>query len=73
MLLSGFFADLLGIYVLFWLCVIIMVGIVTLGLFFTNILSIDKISQEKMKDKKIAKINNENNRKVKDQSTSGIG
>ena len=73
MLLSGFFADLLGIYVLFGLCAIIIVGIVTLGLFLTNILNIDKISQEKMKIVNIPKQNNKNNRGVKDQSTSGIG
>jgi len=49
MILSGFFADLLGIYTFFWLCVIAMAGIITIGIFFTKILSIDKITKEKMK------------------------
>jgi DHA3 family macrolide efflux protein-like MFS transporter len=49
MITSGFFADLLGIYAFFWLCVIAMAGIVTIGVFFTKILSIDKITKEKMK------------------------
>jgi DHA3 family macrolide efflux protein-like MFS transporter len=50
MILSGFFADLLGIYTFYWLCVILMVIIVTIGVFFTKILSIDKITAEKMKN-----------------------
>ncbi|NVM19350.1 MAG: MFS transporter [Candidatus Lokiarchaeota archaeon] len=49
MILSGFFADLLGIYAFFWLCVILMAEIVTIGVFFTKILSIDKITKDKMK------------------------
>ena len=49
MILSGFFADLLGIYTFYWLRVILMIIIVTIGVFFTKILSIDKIASEKMK------------------------
>jgi DHA3 family macrolide efflux protein-like MFS transporter len=48
MILSGFLADLLGIYLFFWLCVILMGVIVTLGVLFTKILNIDKITREKM-------------------------
>lgn len=48
MILSGFFADLLGIYAFYWLCVILMVVIVTIGVFFTKILSIDEVANEKM-------------------------
>ncbi|MFX0073578.1 MAG: MFS transporter, partial [Candidatus Hermodarchaeota archaeon] len=48
MILSGFFADLLGIYAFFWLCVTMMAEIITIGVFFTKILSIDKTTNEKM-------------------------
>jgi MFS family permease len=48
MILSGFFADLLGIYLFFWLCVILMTVITTIGVFFTKILNIDKLTSEKM-------------------------
>ncbi|MFX1448052.1 MAG: MFS transporter [Promethearchaeota archaeon] len=48
MILSGFFADLLGIYAFFWLCVVLLSVIITIGVFFTKILSIDKINIEKM-------------------------
>ena len=48
MILSGFFADLLGIYLFFWICVILMGVIVTIGVFFSKILSIDKITKDKM-------------------------
>ena len=51
MILSGFFSDLLGIYAFFWLCAIIMAGIITIGIFCTKILSIDKITKEKVKVK----------------------
>ena len=50
MILSGFFADLLGIYLFYWLCVLFMAVITTIGVFFTKILSIDKITSEKMKE-----------------------
>ena len=48
MILSGFFADLLGIYLFFWICVILMGVIVTIGVSFTKILKIDKLTSEKM-------------------------
>lgn len=51
MILSGFFADLLGIYLFFWLCVILMGVIVTIGVFFTKILSVDKLTSEKIETK----------------------
>ena len=47
MILSGFFVDLIGIYAFFWLCVTFMAEIITIGVFFTKILNIDKISKEK--------------------------
>ena len=72
MLLSGFFADLLGIYVLFWLCAIVIGGTIILGVLFTNILSIDKITERRMKKVNLPKKNNEKNGYFKDQSTPGI-
>lgn len=57
MILSGFLADLLGIYAFFWLCVISMAVIVTIGVFFTKILSIDKITKEKMESLNDSKSN----------------
>jgi len=61
--LSGLFADLLGIYVFFWLCVISMAVITTIGVFFTKILNIDKITREKMKipheSKTVSEVNGE--------------
>ena len=49
MLLSGFLVDLIGIYVFLWICVIVMSGILTIGVFFIDILSLDKYAEEKMK------------------------
>lgn len=72
MILSGFFTDLLGIYFFFWLCVIFMAGIITIGVFLTNILSIDKITAEKMKKINLSKNSNEKNGEIANKNTSII-
>jgi len=53
------------------LCAIVLVGIITIGVFFTNILNVDKFAEEKMKkvstSKKIVK-----NGEIVEQSTYEI-
>jgi len=51
MFTSGFFAELFGIYLFFGICEIITIFIITIGALKTNILSIDKIIEEKLKKK----------------------
>ena len=59
MIISGFFVEILGIYLFFWLCVIGSVVVITIGVFNTNILSIDKFAKEKIEKLNASKVNTE--------------
>ncbi len=50
MILSGFFADLLGIYIFFLFCALLIIGLLTIGVLFTNILNLDNIAEVKTKE-----------------------
>jgi len=50
MIVSGFFVEIFGIYLFFLLCVIGSIIVVPIGVFTTNILNIDKITEEKIEN-----------------------
>ncbi|MFX1276559.1 MAG: MFS transporter [Promethearchaeota archaeon] len=49
MIISGFFVELIGIYIYYWICLIAMLIILSLAMLMTSILSLDKRIEERMK------------------------
>ena len=64
MILSGFMAELFGIYLFFWACFIGTIVATVLGVFRTNILSIDNLVEEKMNEKNTPKSDTEEQEEV---------